>query len=924
MESLHVIVSSQIFESYLACPTKCWLRSRPEPATGNLYAEWVRAEKETYFKKGLKYLRATFPEGSHVIAPALPKNFRDLTWRLATDVRWRATDLECCLQAIERVPSERRGTPALFIPYRFEFANKLTKEHKLQLAFDAFLLSEVLGRKVTLGKIVHGDGHAILKVKVSTFASEVRKLIKSVTALLERNSPPELLLNRHCTQCEFQIRCHEQAREKDELSLLSSMSDKDRKKLHSKGIFTVTQLSHTFRPRRRRREFRGKQEKYHHSLRALAIRENKIHAVGILDPKFEGTSVFLDVEGLPDRDFYYLIGLRIRTAQKSVQHSFWAENADEEKMIWNNFLDVLLQIKDPQIIHYGSYEKTFLNRMRERHGCPPPDSQAAKAINHTVNLLSLIHAQIYFPTYSNGLKEIAGYLGFRWSGSIASGLETIVWRSQWEAFRGPEVKQMLMDYNRQDCEALELLANGLVDLHRAAPPNGKPSQGKVILTSDMKWEGPYGFKRNEFVLPEMEAINKAAYWDYQRERVYIKSYANLARKVKRRVTRRNKMIPNTTNTATEHSRPLVCPKCYSNLIYGHGRKNRTVIDLRFMRHGIKRWIVRHIIRRYRCSSCGNTSFPMNSFEYQKKYGHNLVAYILFQNIELGVSQNRIARSMEILFDLNSSASQINEFKVAAAKIYEYTYNQILKKLCCGRLLHVDETRAGSCKNGYVWVLANMEEVAYFYTPNRAGDTVQILLRDFSGVLVSDFYAAYEAINCPQQKCLIHLIRDLNDELLRHPYDEELKRLCGVFTDLLKPMIETVDRRGLKRRFLRKHRILVDRFYKRLNAGEFDTSEAAKKIVERLQKNRNSMFTFLDFDGVPWNNNNAEHAIKAFAGHRGLFAGQATEKSLRDFLILLSVRETCKCRNIDFLDFLRSGSKDFDDFLRKSQGALSES
>ena len=64
--------------------------------------------------------------------------------------------------------------------------------------------------------------------------------------------------------------------------------------------------------------------------------------------------------------------------------------------------------------------------------------------------------------------------------------------------------------------------------------------------------------------------------------------------------------------------------------------------------------------------------------------------------------------------------------------------------------------------GYVWVLASMEEVAYFYTPTREGDTIQALLKDFSGVLVSDFYAAYDAINCPQQKCLIHFIRDLND------------------------------------------------------------------------------------------------------------------------------------------------------------------
>jgi hypothetical protein len=149
-------------------------------------------------------------------------------------------------------------------------------------------------------------------------------------------------------------------------------------------------------------------------------------------------------------------------------------------------------------------------------------------------------------------------------------------------------------------------------------------------------------------------------------------------------------------------------------------------------------------------------------------------------------------------------------------------------------------------------------------------------------------------------------------LLNHPYDDELKQLVGAFASLVKPMIETVDLRGLKKRFLGKHRIFVDRFYKRLS-NEFGTSETARKIIERLQKNRNTMFTFLDFDDVPWNNNNAEHAIKAFASLRRVFEGTTTEKGLREFLILLSLCETCKYRGVDFLDFLRSGSKDVNGF-----------
>jgi len=508
------------------------------------------------------------------------------------------------------------------------------------------------------------------------------------------------------------------------------------------------------------------------------------------------------------------------------------------------------------------------------------------------------------------LKEISGYLGFRWSGSLTSGLETIVWRHRWEAFGDPAVKQTLLDYNRQDCEALELVADRLVDLHHAALANSMSSQREVVLTSDMKRESPYGFKRNEFVFPEMEIINKAAYWDYQRERVYVKSRHQSTRKHKRDSARRNSPMPNTT---IEYARPSSCPTCKSKLVYRHGKRSRIVVDLRFMRHGVKRWINRYIARRYRCPSCRITFYPPDRGWTAGRYGPDLVAYTMYHNIELRLPQRRVALCVKELFGLDISRNTINRFKAAAAQTYESTYSNLLKRLCSGRLLHADETSAGVMgKEGYVWVLTSLKEVAYFHSPTRAGDTIQAMLKEFSGVLVSDFYAAYDAIECPQQKCLVHFIRDLNDDLLKHPYDDELKRLVGAFADLVKPMVETVDRYGLKKRFLGKHRIFVDRFYKGL-IGELRVGETAKKIIERLQKNRNKMFTFLDFDDVPWNNNNAEHAIKAFASLRRVIEGTTTEKGLREFLVLLSVCETCKYKNVDFLDFLRSGSKDIDDF-----------
>ena len=190
---------------------------------------------------------------------------------------------------------------------------------------------------------------------------------------------------------------------------------------------------------------------------------------------------------------------------------------------------------------------------------------------------------------------------------------------------------------------------------------------------------------------------------------------------------------------------------------------------------------------------------------------------------------------------------------------------------------------------------------YILAESREGEIVQELLKGFNGVLVSDFYAAYDAIACPQQKCLIHLMRDLNEEILNNPFDEEMKSIAVGFARLLKPMVETIERRGLKKHFLRKHLVEVDRFYGSLDASDFK-SEAASKCRQRFEKNRDKLFTFLRYDGVPWNNNNAEHAIKAFARLRDVISGTSTKKGVDEYLTLLSVAQTCEYQGLDFLTF----------------------
>ena len=182
-----------------------------------------------------------------------------------------------------------------------------------------------------------------------------------------------------------------------------------------------------------------------------------------------------------------------------------------------------------------------------------------------------------------------------------------------------------------------------------------------------------------------------------------------------------------------------------------------------------------------------------------------------------------------------------------------------------------------------------------------------MFEGFKGVLVSDFYTAYDSVDCRQQRCLVHLMRDFNEEIHMHPFDSELKLLASRFSEVLRPAVETIDRYGFRTRHLAKHKRAVDAFYHWISETEFSFS-SAERLRTRIVKYQDRLFTFLDCDGVSWNNTYAEHFIKPFARYRRTANGIFTARSIQDFLVILSVSETCKGQRSDFLDFLLIDNK----------------
>jgi hypothetical protein len=681
------------------------------------------------------------------------------------------------------------------------------------------------------------------------------------------------------------------------------MTAKAIQKYNKRGIFTVQQLSYLFKPRRKRKK-RKNPEPIKHSLelQALAIREQKIYIQEIPEITQQPVELFLDMEGIPDQRFYYLIGLLICEGKNSTQYSFWADSPKYEEMIWKQLLAKINEYPEVPIYHYGSFEQRALNELDNRYS-----TEIEQLMNMLVNINSYIYGKIYFPSFSNTLKELCNFIGFSWSESEASGLESLAWRYRWELSHDRLLRQKLIKYNSEDCSALRTLTAFL----RYNFDNSSRPKLEAKMTSDMAVSSYHKFGTGLPQDEELIDIRKYAYFDYQRERIFFREKPRKSKTQKRQRRSLDNRIYRVNKTVAI-PRHQECYECGSRNLEQKERLQKIVLSLRFLKDGVKRWVVRYTAESLRCRCCLHSSIPIE-FRKIRKYGYELNSWIVYQHVALRQPYNRIQEGLQTTFGLDLSESTLSSAQRNISEYHKETYNSILMKLRNGSLIHADETRV-SIKGGdaYIWVFTSLEEVIYVYSSTREGDVLEEIIKDFKGVLISDFYNVYDSAGCSQQKCLIHLIRDMNDALIENPFDDDYRDIIKCFGVLVKSIVSTIDKYGLKKRHLNKHMKDVERFYKWL-LDKTGQSECFLKCKDRLTKYREKLFEFLHHDNIPWNNNNAERAIKAFAAYRKIADGNFTESGLKKYLPLLSIYQTCKYKDIDFLKFLLSKETNIDRF-----------
>jgi predicted RecB family nuclease len=897
-------ITPDVLVAYRQCPRKAFLLlCTDEEGSPHDYASMLARQQAENRASFIGHLKQQHPE-ARPYAGKLPGAEREIL----TGVTLRVQDLEAScdvLMPVTRAASVRahRYEPTIVVGTR-----TISQEQQLELLFVSYVLGRLQRALLPMGTIV-GLGEQVHRVPLAKQYAQIDPIVEVLRAWRRAPAadPPPVILNQHCPECQFRVGCLAQAERDDDLSLLDRMTPKARLRYHNRGIFTVRQLSYVYKPRRRGKRAPKAPVQHQPELQALALRTGKTYLHELPALTRHEVELFLDIEGVPDQRWYYLFGLLVHQDGAATYRAFWADAPEHEEHNWRQLLAALDDFPAAPIYHYGRYDHQAITTLTRRY-----QADRAGLEQRLINLNASVYGKVYFPVRSNRLKDIGRFLGAAWSEPKASGLLSLVWRQRWEETGAHDDKQRLLTYNEEDCRALLALANELTRLRDAA--SAEPT---IDFAARPK---RYATDSGELIHSQFGAILRSAHAGYEGAKI------SLGRTIRPAPTDRQapgarpghhgfgRLVPR-AGRVVQVPRRGACPRCGNSPLEPTDRSvARTIIDLVFTNTGCRKTITKYVGDYGYCSPCGQGQVPQEIDDLgHRTFGHGFQAWVMYQRLVLRLPYRAIAQVLEEQFRERISEGSIGNFLRYLAGYYAETGELCRQRLLESPFIHADETKINiQGTDQYVWVFTDGKHVLFRLTATREATVVQEVLKGYNGILIADFYAGYDAVNCRQQRCLVHLIRDLNEDLWRAPFDMEFECFVQAVRDLLVPILEAVEKYGLKTRHLGKFRKLVDRFYRATIVGRTYRSELARTYQKRLQRYRHSLFTLLEYDGIPWNNNMAERAIRHLAVQRKI-SGTFFASVAPQYLLLLGLAQTCRFQGKSVLKFLLSGEKDIDSF-----------
>ena len=789
-------------------------------------------------------------------------------------------------------------------PLIFSASNNITREDRIKASYIGYVLSKLQGMMPKNASIVLLNRN-VRSIRIDNEKHlPITKILKNWLNLKPEIPPVSFIKN--CSICPFEKYCVNTAEDEDSISLLGNMPLSVQRKFESKGIFTVKQLSYLYKPRRRSRYWGDRKPRHQYELQALALRTKSIYTTDLIELKKMDLEIYVDIESIPDQRFHYLIGVYIFSEDIQQYYPFWANETAEEESIWMSFLEAVNSYPAAPIIHYGSYEKRVITELADRY-----DTNADDIIDRLCNVNQYIYGRIYFPSRTNRLKDICNYLGCTWAEKGASGMNSIVWRYNYDKTKKVEFRDKLINYNQEDCTNLKKLkdvVSSICSRNTVLPDVLAANDENQLLSAS-----------SSQVVKEFTTIIKSAHGKYEQSKISLKknkkSKINLGKSIKCKPS----VIPRSKiDKSVRVVRGRVCPLHKRKLFKTDLVAEAVIINLVHTTKGLKKTTVRYWGYKGRCPNCSYRFIPpyIKRFGKNAKYGDGLKAWIVYQRLTMRLPFRKITQLLEDSFNIVIASGGIADLFRSVSSVYISTEKNILMSMLKSPKIHADETLVNiHGEIQYVWVFTDGYHVIFRLTPTRDSSIVHKILDKYEGVLVSDFYSGYDTVACTQQKCWVHLIRDINEDLRKNPFDSEFEIFSSNLRVLLIPIFDAVEKYGLKRRNLNKFGSSVEKFYKKNIDGIVYKSSITKKYQKRFSRYRQSLFVFLEKNEIPWNNNMAERALRHLAVQRKI-SGSFTALGLTEYLILLGIMQTCRFQNKPFLEFLMSGQKDIEKFKGK--------
>ena len=347
----------------------------------------------------------------------------------------------------------------------------------------------------------------------------------------------------------------------------------------------------------------------------------------------------------------------------------------------------------------------------------------------------------------------------------------------------------------------------------------------------------------------------------------------------------------------EDHRLDVCPDCGGDLQRCNRKRTRTVEDIL---ESLKTVVTEHTLHRDYCPACKKHVEPVVADALPKAaIGHRLVGLTAWLHYGLGVTIQQIREILGYHLQTHLSAGGLVAMWQRVARIFEPWYEQIAREARGSAVLHADET--GWRVNGityWLWCFANPELCYYLIDRSRGSPALEkFFIEAFDGVLVTDFWAAYNAVcAADRQCCLVHLLREL-EKVDQTNASAEWKAFAKKLRRLVRDGIRLRKRPHFEPETYASRIQRIDRRLMALARAAYADKDASR-LAKRLLKYCDSLFTFLDRPDVPFENNLAERMIRPAVVLRKNSQSNRSEKGAATQAVLMSVYRTLKLRGHD--------------------------